>query len=43
MKSYASPHFVIPNLFRDNKRWPFVVLKQVQDDDSLESDDPWTG
>jgi hypothetical protein len=30
----SNPVFVIPNLFRDNKR-RFVILNQVQDDENM--------
>jgi hypothetical protein len=31
----SSPHFVILNLFQDNKQPSRVILKQVQDDDDF--------
>jgi hypothetical protein len=31
-----NPHFVIPNLFRDNAPPSPVILKRVQDDDGWE-------
>ncbi len=33
--NFATPHFVILNLFQDNKPPSRVILKQVQDDDIL--------
>jgi hypothetical protein len=30
-----SPHFVILNLFQDNKQPSRVILKQIQDDDGF--------
>jgi len=32
--AWAIPDIVIPNSFRDNTQWQFVVLKQVQHDGS---------